>query len=259
MRKIVYLTFGLGFLLHNYAHAKILSFGDNVPVEVRRQIQNTMLRFGEKVNHDFSLDQIKLSAETGLYEVVSGSNVFYVPAGGKYVLMGEIIDVGLERKNWNITDKTLNVVRKKVLENIDTKDMIVFKASNKKKPVGVVNVFTDIDCGYCQRFHKEVASLNDSGIEVRYIAFPRGGFDSSGYKKAVSVWCSGEQQKMLTAAKNRDEVPLAQCDNNPVAEQVSFGKKMGITGTPTLILQDGRKIPGYMKAEDLVKELTAKG
>jgi len=43
--------------------------------------------------------------------------------------------------------------------------MIVFSPANPKM---TVTVFTDIDCGFCRRFHNQIADLNKAGIRVRY-------------------------------------------------------------------------------------------
>ena len=40
--------------------------------------------------------------------------------------------------------------------------------------LGFVQVFTDVDCGYCRKLH-EMAQINDLGIEVT-LAYPVSGF-----------------------------------------------------------------------------------
>ena len=50
-----------------------------------------------------------------------------------------------------------------------TDDMIVFKPAGQTK--AIINVFTDVDCGYCRKLHNEVPQLNAMGIEVRYLLF----------------------------------------------------------------------------------------
>ena len=80
------------------------------------------------------------------------------------------------------------MARLAVLENMGEETMIVFAPEEVKY---TVTVFTDIDCPYCARLHREVKELNDNGIKVRYLAFPRAGIPSSSYDKTVSVWCCG--------------------------------------------------------------------
>ena len=77
--------------------------------------------------------------------------------------------------------------------------MIVFPATSEK--LGYVQVFTDVDCGYCRKLHGEMAQINELGIEVRYLAYPRAGMDSETYDKMVSAWCSKEPPEVVNPIK----------------------------------------------------------
>ncbi|MNR46183.1 Thiol:disulfide interchange protein DsbC precursor [compost metagenome] len=113
-------------------------------------------------------------------------------------------------------------------------------------------MFTDTDCGYCQKLHSEVPELNRLGVEVRYVAFPRQGLQSPAYKELVSVWCAKDRQGAMNLAKTRQEVPAAECDN-PVAKQYALGQMIGVSGTPAIVLANGKLIPGYQPAAQLAK------
>jgi thiol:disulfide interchange protein DsbC len=49
----------------------------------------------------------------------------------------------------------------------------------------------------------------------------------------------------------------AMCDVTPLARNVEFGKTYRINGTPTLIFQNGTRIPGAIDAQQIEKNLTA--
>jgi thiol:disulfide interchange protein DsbC len=102
--------------------------------------------------------------------------------------------------------------------------------------------------------HQEIASYNDKGIEVRYLAYPRAGVGSESFNKAVSVWCSDDPKDAITKAKRGEEVPTKQCEN-PVKDQFELGQQMGVRGTPSLVLESGQMIPGYVPADRLVQML----
>ena len=40
---------------------------------------------------------------------------------------------------------------------------------------------------------------------------------------------------------------------NPIKEHFRIGSLIGITGTPTIVLDDGRKFSGYIPADDLIE------
>ena len=96
--------------------------------------------------------------------------------------------------------------------------------------------------------------LNEMGIEVRYLAYPRAGVGSQSYQKIVSAWCSADRNTAITRLKARQTIPTLTCPN-PVASQLDLGREVGVTGTPAIVLEDGRLLPGYMPAEQLAEAL----
>lgn len=187
---------------------------------------------------------IKPTVIDGLYEVMYGAEVFYFSADGRYVIQGSMIDLDT---NENLTETARTSIRSNLLSNLDESEMIVFSPD---KPRHTITVFTDIDCGYCRKLHSEMGQLNSYGIEVRYMMFPRSGANTPSYQKAVSVWCSKDQQTSMTKAKAGENVPEANCDN-PIESQFLIGQKLGVTGTPALFLDDGTLVQGYRPAKEL--------
>jgi thiol:disulfide interchange protein DsbC len=102
--------------------------------------------------------------------------------------------------------------------------------------------------------HQEIEQYTSQGIEIQYLMFPRAGTGSDAFRKAVAVWCDKDQQKALTIAKNGEDPGNATCAN-PIEAQFQLGQKVGVSGTPTLIFEDGSIQPGYLTAEQLLKRL----
>ena len=196
-------------------------------------------------------DSIKATAVQGLYEVIYGTEVFYLSEDGRYVLQnGSLLDLETGK---NLTELARAGIRKELMRNLDESQMIVFSPD---KPRYTLTVFTDIDCGYCRKLHREIDQLNSYGIKIRYMMFPRSGVNAPSYKKAVSVWCSEDQQTSLTRAKAGEDVPPENC-NHPVSSQLLTGQRLGVTGTPALFMEDGTLIPGYRPAKDLAAIMDA--
>ena len=131
-------------------------------------------------------------------------------------------------------------------------DRIVFSPTGT--PKHKVVVLTDIECGYCRKFHSEIAEINRRGIEVEYLAFPRAGLGSADYRKMVSVWCADDRKKALTDAKNDRAVPNKTC-KTPVDMQYNAGLRMGLEGTPMLLTTDGQFLGGYLPPDVLQQRL----
>jgi thiol:disulfide interchange protein DsbC len=193
-------------------------------------------------------DRIIRSPVAGLYEVVFGPNVVYVSADGRYVLRGDLLDV--ENKT-NLTEEKRRQARLDAVNSLGEESMIVFAPKEFKH---TVTVFTDIDCGYCRKLHSEIKSYNDLGIKVRYVAFPRAGIPSDSYDKAVSVWCADDNRSALTMAKAGRPVASRVCEN-PVRSHYEMGRRVGVNGTPTIVLESGTIVPGYVPASRLMEEL----
>ncbi|MDZ7669147.1 MAG: DsbC family protein [Gammaproteobacteria bacterium] len=182
---------------------------------------------------------------------LAGGTVFYGTADGRYLFAGDLYELG-DNDLINLAEAGRVDRRRELMSTVDEKDMLIFSPSGATRTT--ISVFTDVDCGYCQKLHQEVPALNDMGVEVRYLAYPRAGVGSRSYQKIVSAWCAENPNAALTKLKARESIPDATCPN-PVAEQFELGREMGVNGTPAIVLEDGRMLPGYMPADDLVQAI----
>ncbi len=190
----------------------------------------------------------------GLYAVqVQDGPLLYVTADGEFFVLGDLYQV-TQGRYVNLAEQAREAGRAELLASVAVEDMIVF-APQQQPSKAVVSVFTDVDCFYCQKLHREVPALNKMGIEVRYLAYPRAGLGSDSFNKVASAWCAKDKQTALTKLKNREKIPTNVCADNPIAAHFELGNKMGVTGTPALITPEGRLMPGYMPAQQLAKLL----
>ncbi len=190
-------------------------------------------------------DAVSEAPVNGLYEVTFGPKIYYISADGRYLLDGELFN--LESRT-NLTEQKRATTRLKALKSIDESSLIVYKAKGKEKHI--LTVFTDIDCGYCRKLHNGMEKMNELGITVRYMAYPRAGLGSPSYDKAVNVWCAKDRNKAMDLAKSGTAPKSASCDS-PVRDHFEMGQVMGVTGTPALVLEDGTLMPGYLPPEKL--------
>lgn len=193
-------------------------------------------------------DRVEQSAIPGVYEVVFGPTIVYFSADGRYMLQGNILDT---KTQVNLTENKRRRARMDAVNGLGEDDMIVFAPKDTKH---TVTVFTDVECGYCAKLHSEMGKLNGLGIKVRYLAFPRAGIPSAVYNKMVSVWCADDAKKAMTDAKARRDVAAKQCDN-PVKEHFEMGRLLGVSGTPTIVFENGDMVPGYVPAKRLAAAL----
>lgn len=240
----------------------LLFFVANVSVSAAKDDKSvdTIKTTLKKIMPSATPDSIAESVIPGVYEIVYGAQIVYMTGDGKFMFEGDVYDVN---KRVNVTENKRALGRKKVIDSIDQKSLIVFKPEGIETK-HVITAFTDIDCGYCRKLHGEMADYNKKGIEVRYAAFPRSGLQTPSYFKALSVWCAKDQNKAMNFAKGGAKLEqlqkLAQVDNDKyckesIAKHFNLARDVGVTGTPTLMLDNGQVIPGYVPPDRLIKML----
>ncbi|MDT0596598.1 bifunctional protein-disulfide isomerase/oxidoreductase DsbC [Glaciecola petra] len=193
---------------------------------------------------DLDITAIADSPVPGLKQIFTDRGLFYISDDGNYFMQARIYNVA-----GSIVDETENALKDLRIKGIErfAESAIEFKADKEEY---VINVFTDATCGYCRKLHNEMDQLNDFGITVRYLAWPRAGINSQVYRDTVSIWCSEDPHQAITDAKAGKSVDDASCENE-VAEQFKFGQRIGVSGTPNIVLPNGSVIAGYQPASVL--------
>jgi len=212
--------------------------------ELKKEFQKSLSR----LSSDFEITNVQETPIKGVYQVMIGPDVIYMSRDGNYVLKGEILDISNRR---NITEDVLAENRVHLLNSISESEYIEFSPSLAEN---YIYVFTDVDCGYCRKLHRDVPELNSMGISVRYLAYPRSGVDSEIGEEMRNVWCADDRKKALTAAKNREQVQSKSCDA-PIASHYALGKELGVRGTPAIFLENGIKLPGYIPPDEIYRQI----
>lgn len=194
------------------------------------------------------VDDVRVSPMKGIYEVQMGGDIAYISGDGKFLIAGDMYEVGTRT---NVTESGRQRVRVAALAKLDEREMIVFKPTAVKH---TITVFTDVECGYCRKLHSEISQLNSLGIQVRYLAYPRAGPGTDDWHKMEAVWCSKDRKNAITEAKAGHEVKSAQC-STPVAKQFKLGEQMGVRGTPAIFTDTGEYIGGYLAPAQMAQEL----
>ncbi len=200
---------------------------------------------------DVKLEDIRPSPIAGLYEVRSGAEVGYVSEDGRFYVDGDVFDMASKH---NLTEERRKQGRVAVLAGVADGDAIVFAPAGPVRHT--LTVFTDVDCTYCRRMHKEIAEFNRLGIRVRYLMFPRNGPGTEAWKKAEAVWCSPDRREALTRAKRGEAITAGRCET-PVAAHYALGRELGVRGTPGIFTDKGEYLAGYMPAANMAEYLSA--
>ncbi|MBW7931587.1 MAG: DsbC family protein, partial [Gammaproteobacteria bacterium] len=211
--------------------------GAGVPDVIASQLQKSF--------PEVRSEQISPSPIPGLYELRVGPQIAYVSADGRYLVRGDIIDV---MSDTNVSEERRAGARLAAIDDIGEARMIIFTPRQVKH---TISVFTDVDCGYCRKLHREIGEYMARGIRVRYLFFPRSGPNTESWAKAEKVWCSADRADALTRSKRGEMLATKACSPTPVQDHYSLGLSFGVTGTPAIITDTGELVPGYVPAAEL--------
>lgn len=195
------------------------------------------------------VDEITETPMQGVYHVrLESGESFYSNAEGSHFLVGDLYENapgGLV----NLTEQAQNQERADALAAVPENERVIFRGA--AEPNATVVVFTDPTCPYCARLHDTIPELNERGIAVHYLAFPRAGMGSGAADTLQQVWCSDNRSEAMTLAKEGKPISSAADCDNPVAGQYALGQALGVQGTPAIILPNGQLVPGFVPPERL--------
>ena len=201
------------------------------------QVEERLVKNLQQIFPDIDINQVNSTPIENIYEVMIGTDVVYMTGDGRFILKGDLIDMKEKR---NLSEDLRAQSRVDLLKKIAESEYIEFASKDSKD---TIYVFTDVDCAYCRKLHRDVPELNENAITVRYLAYPRAGVGSSTYQQMANIWCAEDRPQALTDAKNGKPAKASDC-KNPVEEQHVLGRKMGVRGTPAIFLESGRALPG---------------
>ncbi|MDP3425680.1 MAG: DsbC family protein [Burkholderiaceae bacterium] len=227
------LTLTLGLALHTGAAAQ--------EATIRKNLSERLPNFP-------SIDEVSKTPMPGLFEVrVNGADVLYTDAEGNYLIQGMLIDT---RAKVNLTEERVEKLSAVPFKDLPFKDAFTIVKGNGKRKLAV---FEDPNCGYCKKFERDLAKIDN--VTVHVFLYPILSKDSADKSKAI--WCAKDKGKAFTDWMLKDiQPPAASCDASAVDRNVEFGKKNRITGTPTLFFVDGSRVPGAIPTERIEKLLS---
>ena len=129
------------------------------------------------------------------------------------------------------------------------KDAITIVHGNGKRKLAV---FEDPNCGYCKRFERDLAKVDN--VTIYLFLMPVLG--PSSVEKSRNIWCAKDPATAWKDMMTRDQAaPAAQCSTAAIDRNLEFGRKYKITGTPTMFAQDGTRVPGAINTTQIEKLL----
>ncbi|HEY1226380.1 MAG TPA: DsbC family protein, partial [Ramlibacter sp.] len=165
-----------------------------------------------------------------------------------YIIHGQMIDAKARR---NLTEERTAKLTAIEFDKLPFNDAFTIVRGNGKRRVAL---FEDPNCGYCKRFERDLQKVDNVTIHV--FLYPILGPDST--EKSKAIWCARDKARTWQDWMVREQpLPSAAqgCDTSVLARNVEIGRRHQITGTPTLVFVDGRRVPGAIGTADVEKLL----
>lgn len=201
---------------------------------------------------ELQLDAVRPSAIPGIFEVQRGSLFGYVTADGRFLISGDLINLETGEEVTEASRKQMRVEAVAALGD----QVVAYNAPGKPDPDSTVTVFVDVDCGYCRKLHEELPSYNGLGISFNYVFFPRAGLGSESQRQLDAAWCSPDRKSAVARAVMGEKFKAASCET-PMKQHYELASKLGVRGTPMMILPNGEIVNGYVPADRLAERIVA--
>ena len=195
------------------------------------------------------VESVTKSGYLGLYEVYADGNILYTDEKmTAFIAGGQLID-GKTLKN--VTDE-----RMRKLTAIKFSDLPLERAIKQVRGDGkrVLATFEDPNCGYCKRLAKDLQKLDN--VTIYTFLLPILSEDS--LKKSKQIWCSADRARAWNDWMLEGRAPGGKddCDTSAVVKNQEFGRRLNISGTPTIFFADGERVPGAIPLPKLEQKLS---
>ncbi len=191
---------------------------------------------GAKVN------SLTPSPVPGIMEVVvEGNQVIYIDETGRYLFVGNLFDVVKGVNLRQEKEDELSVVDFAALPLENT----VVQGDGEVK----IAIFDDPDCPYCRKLHKELKQLKN--VRIHYFLFNLP-MHPEAYDKSKKILCAEDKLGALDRAMNGDPLDdLEICETDLVEKNKELSERLGVRGTPHIVIENGQSIRGGKSAAEL--------
>jgi thiol:disulfide interchange protein DsbC len=192
------------------------------------------------------VDSVRKVPYGALYEVIVGGEIYYTDETAGYIISGSLIDL---KTKTNVTEARLRTVNAIKWSELPLDQAVkITRGSGARK----IAIFEDPNCGYCKRFERDLLGVTD--ITVYVFLYPILAPDS--IDKSKAVWCAADRGKMWLDHMTRDAAISGDTKcTTPIDKILALGKEKRVTGTPTIVFENGDRVPGAMALADFEKKL----
>lgn len=205
-------------------------------------------KLAQRIPQLAGIEEMRPTPMPGLLEVRLGTDVFYTSTDGDFLIQGELYDTQARR---NLTEDRIKALTAVDFDKLPFDDAFTIVRGDGSRKIAI---FEDPNCGYCKRFERDVAQIDN--VTAYIFLLPILSPDS--HEKSRNIWCAPDQVAAWNDWMLNDKTPPAQevcATADALHRNLAFGKQHKITGTPTILFEDGTRIPGAIPSAQVEKKL----
>lgn len=200
---------------------------------------------------------VQFSEVPGLWDVEAmyeGQKIpLYLDFSKQYLISGSVIKL---KDNVDLSERKYVSMNRVDVTKIPLEDAVII---GKADAPGKIIVFDDPECKFCAKLHPEMEKVVAEHPELAFFIklFPLPSHPGS-LPKAKAITCAvakGDTSRaatLLADALHGKPVPAPDCTTDQIEKNIALAKSLNIVTTPSLIMPDGRVLPGYKPAADIV-------
>ena len=203
----------------------------------------------KKTYPELNITSLKKTDYNDLYEVFIGNQIIYTNENFDFLIVeGRVVD---PKTKIDLTEVRLEELTRINFNDLPLSDAIkVVKGNGKRK----IAIFSDVDCPYCKRLEKEELS-NVDNITMYTFLYPLA-IHPEAEEKSKKIWCAKDRAEAWSEYIFKDKLPKNSGDcKTPINQILKLGKDLGISSTPTIILTNGKRVPGAIPYKQLEEYL----
>jgi thiol:disulfide interchange protein DsbC len=198
------------------------------------------------------VEEVRTTPIAGIYEARffeprAGHLMLYVDEQARYMFYeGDLIEIEGVRNLTQERVEELTAIRFEDLPLELAVKQVIGKGSRR------IAVFEDPNCGYCKRLRADLVKLDD----LTLYTFPMAFLAADSESKARRALCAKDPARAWNdlLLENRVDDNPGTCDTSIEKVRV-LAEGLGITGTPVVFFQNGRRLSGYEPPERFSRRL----
>ncbi len=202
-----------------------------------------------EAKHGAKVESVTKSGYLGLYEIYADGNILYTDEKMTAFIAGGQLIEGKTMKN--VTEE-----RMRKLTAIKFSELPLDRAIKQVRGDGkrVLATFEDPNCGYCKRLAKDLQKLDN--VTIYTFLYPILSEDS--IRKSKQIWCAADRSRAWNDWMVDGRAPAGKddCDTSAIVKNQEFGRRLNISGTPTIFFADGERVPGAVPLPKIEQKLS---